>query len=169
MLLKSIPANIVSWLGKTVLMPNYWSSRFVLQWMSIVRNREIRNMVILDQYFQFSVSLMYNLKNYCIVYLYTQTSQIVCFCCDRKILWWIGSGDFKFSRTFFNSTEMYPWINIWKFEIILSSKSSREDMCRLPTSFVLNIQSRVKQEVDIPQIQNCVTRYTLTKKYYSKL
>ena len=42
----------------------------------------------------------------------------------------------------------------------LSSKSSREDMCRLPTSFLLNIQSRVKQEVDMPQIQNCVTRYS---------
>ena len=42
----------------------------------------------------------------------------------------------------------------------LSSKSSREDMCRLPTSFLLNIQSRVKQEVDKPQIQNCVTRYS---------
>ena len=42
----------------------------------------------------------------------------------------------------------------------LSSKSSREDMCRLPTSFLLNIQSHVKQEVDIPQIQNCVTRYS---------
>ena len=38
----------------------------------------------------------------------------------------------------------------------LSSKSSREDMCRLPTSFLLNIQSRVKQEVDMPQIQKCV-------------
>ena len=33
-------------------------------------------------------------------------------------------------------------------------------MCRLPTSFLLNIQSRVKQEVDKPQIQNCVTRYS---------
>ena len=43
---------------------------------------------------------------------------------------------------------------------ILSSKSSREDMCRLPTSFLLNIQSRVKQEVDMPQIQKCVTRYS---------
>ena len=32
-------------------------------------------------------------------------------------------------------------------------------MCRLPTSFLLNIQSRVKQEVDMQQIQNCVTRY----------
>ena len=42
----------------------------------------------------------------------------------------------------------------------LSSKSSREDMCRLPTSFLLNIQSHVKQEVDMPQIQNCVTRYS---------
>ena len=45
-------------------------------------------------------------------------------------------------------------------QIKLSSKSSREDMCRLPTSFLLNIQSRVKQEVDIPQIQNCATRYS---------
>ena len=33
-------------------------------------------------------------------------------------------------------------------------------MCRLPTSFLVNIQSRVKQEVDIPQIQNCITRYS---------
>ena len=41
---------------------------------------------------------------------------------------------------------------------ILSSKSSREDMCRLPTSFILNIQSYVKQEVDMPQIQKmCYT------------
>ena len=47
-----------------------------------------------------------------------------------------------------------------KWQIKLSSKSSREDMCRLPTSFLLNIQSRVKQEVDMPQIQNCVTRYS---------
>ena len=31
-------------------------------------------------------------------------------------------------------------------EMKLSSKSSREDMCRLPTSYLLNIQSRVKQE-----------------------
>ena len=27
-------------------------------------------------------------------------------------------------------------------------------------AYVHNIQSRVKQEVDIPQIQNCVTRYS---------
>ena len=33
-------------------------------------------------------------------------------------------------------------------------------MCRLPTSFLLNIQSRVKQEVDMPQIQKCVTPYS---------
>ena len=83
----------------------------------------------------------------------------------------------------------------------LSSKSSGEDMYRLPTSFLFNIQSclkqevdkcakyqegglcgsrekcdrnylvskfahvhniqsRVKQEVDMPQIQKCVTRYS---------
>ena len=40
----------------------------------------------------------------------------------------------------------------------LSSKSFREDMCRLPTSFLLNTQSRVKQEEDMPQIQNSVTQ-----------
>ena len=40
-----------------------------------------------------------------------------------------------------------------------SSKSSREDMCCLPTSFLLNIQSRIKQELDMPQIQKCVTQY----------
>ena len=42
----------------------------------------------------------------------------------------------------------------------LSSKSSREDMCRLPTFFLLNIQSGFKQEVNMPQIQKCVTRYS---------
>ena len=43
---------------------------------------------------------------------------------------------------------------------VLSSKSSREDMCRLSTSFLLNIESRVKQEVDMLQIQKCVTRFS---------
>ena len=43
----------------------------------------------------------------------------------------------------------------------LISKSSREDMCRLPTSFLLNIQSRVKQEVDMLQIQNWVTGFSI--------
>ena len=33
----SLPANIVNWLGKTILMPNYWPSRSGLRWMSIVR------------------------------------------------------------------------------------------------------------------------------------
>ena len=46
------------------------------------------------------------------------------------------------------------------FKFKLSSKSSREDMCRLPNSFLLNILSRVKQEVDMPQIQKCVTQYS---------
>ena len=41
---------------------------------------------------------------------------------------------------------------------LVVSRSSREDMCRLPT-FLLNIQSRVKQDLDMPQIQNRVTRY----------
>ena len=47
---KRTPANIVSWLGKTILMPNYWPSRSVLRWMSVVRNREIRNMVLLSTF-----------------------------------------------------------------------------------------------------------------------
>ena len=42
---------------------------------------------------------------------------------------------------------------------LVVSRSSREDMCRLPT-FLLNIQSRVKQDLDMPQIQNRVTRYS---------
>ena len=43
------------------------------------------------------------------------------------------------------------FLDIWyMYHQKLSSKSSREDMCRLPASFLLNIQSRVKQEVDIP-------------------
>ena len=37
--------NIISWLGKTTLMPNYWPSRSGLRVMSVVRNREIRNMI----------------------------------------------------------------------------------------------------------------------------
>ena len=51
-------------------------------------------------------------------------------------------------------------ITVYSHNTKLSSKSSREDMCRLPTSFLLNIQSRVKQEVDMQQIQNCVTWYS---------
>ena len=51
-------------------------------------------------------------------------------------------------------------ITVYSHNTKLSSKSSREDMCRLPTSFLLNIQSRVKQEVDMRQIQNCVTWYS---------
>ena len=34
-------------------------------------------------------------KNYCIVYLYTKTSQIDCFRLVHEILRWIGSSDFK--------------------------------------------------------------------------
>ena len=44
---KSIPTNIVSLFGKTILMPNNWPSHSVLRWMSVVRNLEIRNMVLL--------------------------------------------------------------------------------------------------------------------------
>ena len=65
--------------------------------------------------------------------------------------------------TWFILLQVFPSsrVSLWK----LSSKSSREDMCRLHTSFLLNIQSRVKQKVDMTQIQNCVTRYSLCAKY----
>ena len=46
---KSILANNVSWLGKTILMPNYWPSPSGLRWMSLVRN-EIQNMVLLSTF-----------------------------------------------------------------------------------------------------------------------
>ena len=45
--LKSIPLNIGSWQRKTIMQPNYWPSYPVLQWMSIVLNRDILNMVLL--------------------------------------------------------------------------------------------------------------------------
>mgnify|MGYP003692105769 CR=1 FL=1 len=53
---------------------------------------------------------------------------------------------------------IYAWEYKRRFFKKLSSKSSREDMCRLPTSFLWNIQSRAKQEVDMPQIPNRITR-----------
>ena len=62
-------------------------------------------MVLLMQYFRLSCFLFLNFfislmcvwlqKNYCIVYLYAQTSQIDCFRSVHKILRWIGSSDFK--------------------------------------------------------------------------
>ena len=86
---QNIPANIVSWLGKTILMAYYWPSSFVLRWMSVVRNLEIRNMVLLItsvncwHVFCFGFLDKFDVcmigKNYCIDYLYTQTSQIDCF------------------------------------------------------------------------------------------
>ena len=103
---KSIPTNIVSLFGKTILMPNNWPSRSVLWWMSVVRNLEIRNMVVLSTFgllltcfclgclCKFDVCMTG--KNYCIVYLYTQTSQIDCFRHVNKILRWIGSSNFKY-------------------------------------------------------------------------
>ena len=42
-------------------------------------------------------------------------------------------------------------IDSWVYLTQLSSKSSREDMCLLSTSFLLNIQSGVKQKVDMPR------------------
>ena len=64
--------------------------------MSVSRNREIRNMVLLSTFglrlhvscFDFFISFFVRMirKNYCIVYLYTQTSQIDCFRRVHKIL-----------------------------------------------------------------------------------
>ena len=88
-------------------MPNNWPSRSVLRWMimSVVRNCEIWITVILSTFsllltcFLFWISLhvwcVYYWKNYCIGYLYTQTSQIDCFRRVNKILRWIRSSDFK--------------------------------------------------------------------------
>ena len=62
----------------------------------------------ITQYFLFTVDMVFVLdffislmcvwleKNYCIVYLYTQMSQIDYFHCVNKILWWIGSSNFIF-------------------------------------------------------------------------
>ena len=61
---------------------------------------------------------------------------------------------------------IFLWRYLYQCWKKLSSKSSREDMCRLPTSFLLNIQSRVKQEVDMPQIQKCVTGYSSPYWYF---
>ena len=86
------------------MMPNYWPCRSVLRWMSVFRNREIRNMVLLSTFgllltcYLFWISLyvwcVYDWKNYCMCYLYTQMSQIDCFRRVHKILRWIGSSDF---------------------------------------------------------------------------
>ena len=102
---KSKPANIVSWLRQTILMPNYWPSRSVLRWMSRNPTPWDRKMVLLSTFglqltcFCFGFLLcMYDWKTYCIVYLYIHTSQIDCFRNVHKILRWIGSSDFKQER-----------------------------------------------------------------------
>ena len=76
---KSIPANIVNGLWKTILMPNYYPSRSVLRWLSVVRNRGVNQYLVLSVYcwhvffvLVFFISLMCLIeKNYCIGYLYT--------------------------------------------------------------------------------------------------
>ena len=45
-----MPANILSWSGKTIVMLNYWPSLSVQRWISVVRIREIRNMVLLSTF-----------------------------------------------------------------------------------------------------------------------
>ena len=76
---KSIPANIVGWLEKTILMPNYWASRSVLQWMSVVRNSEIQNGV--TQYFQLTVYMFFVLDffiSFMCVWLEKTTVLFIC-------------------------------------------------------------------------------------------
>ena len=82
---KSIPANIVSWLGKTTLMPLLSKSLWSTLNAHIPKPRDTKH--DLTQYFRFTVDMLFVLdflcvwleKNYCIGYLYTQTSQIDCF------------------------------------------------------------------------------------------
>ena len=86
-------------------MPNNWLSRSVLPWMSVVQNCEIWITVLLSTfrllltYFLFWISLhvwcVYYWKNYCIGYLYTQTSQIDCFCCSLKFCYKSGQAILK--------------------------------------------------------------------------
>ena len=106
-MLQSIPANIASWSGKTILMPNFWPSRSVLRWMSVIRNREIRNMVLLSSsglrlacLFLFWISLWFmcvwlEKTTVLVMCIYIQTSPINCFRRFHKIVRWIGSSDFK--------------------------------------------------------------------------
>ena len=84
---QSIPTNIVGWLENTISYRII--DRVALFYVEcfVVRNRQIRNMVLLRTFcllltccLDFLISSMCVwLKNYCIVYLYTQTSQIDCF------------------------------------------------------------------------------------------
>ena len=48
-------------------MPNYWPSWSILRWMSVVRNREIRNMVLLMQYFRFTVDMFLYKFDVCMI------------------------------------------------------------------------------------------------------
>ena len=82
---------------------NYWLSRSVLRRMSLVQNREIRNMVLLRTFglllkwiffFKFDVFMIG--KTTILFFLFTQTSQIDCFRHVHKILLWIGSSNLIF-------------------------------------------------------------------------
>ena len=130
-------------------MPNYWPRRCVLRWMSVVRNHEIRNMVLLSTFsllltcFLFWISLwvwyVYDWKNYCIGYLYTQTSQIDCFRLVHKILRWIGSSDFKSKVV--NIYFKYYWYNYFSLafgiapHLLCQVKLKLVQWCRLKEIF----------------------------------
>ena len=132
---KSITANIVSWLGKTVLMSNYWPSQSVLSWMSLVRNREIRNMVFLSTFgllftcffcvgflYKFVVCIWLKKKTTVLfICIHKWDKSIYCFRHVRKILLWIGTSEFKccvvYQFSFYK--HIYIWIEIfWEIGIL---------------------------------------------------
>ena len=102
--LKSIPVNIVSWLGKIILMPNYWPSRSRVRWMSIVRNVKYEtwcysvHSVYCWHVFCFGFLDKFNLM--CLwlekfICIHKRVKGVDCVHRVYKILRWIGSSDFK--------------------------------------------------------------------------
>ena len=103
---KSVPATIVSLFWKTILMPYHWPSCSVLRIMSIVRNREIRNVVLLGTFdllltcFCFGILYKYGMfddrKKTTVLFIciHKRVKSIV-FAVSIKILRWNRSSDFK--------------------------------------------------------------------------
>ena len=56
-IVKSIPADIVSWLGKTILMPNYWPSHSSTMNLRSPKPWDMKHGV--TQYFRFTVDLFF--------------------------------------------------------------------------------------------------------------
>ena len=88
--LKRIPANIVSLFWKIILMPNLWPSRSVLRWISVVRNHGVLSTFGLPWHVLYKFGVCMSGKNTVLFNLYSETSQIDCFCSVHKTLRWIG-------------------------------------------------------------------------------